>query len=88
MLAVVAARADVGIRPINEYPRCEVCDKPTCDWGPEVILFVPWCGRLEMFVGHRDAGAWLVQDASDLQCWSPLDVAPTHWMRSPLFGAF
>ena len=66
-------------RSIAEYPVCDVCSEKECDWGPEVVLLE---GK-HTYVGHKEAGEWLVRDADNPVCWSALNAAPSHFMSLP-----
>lgn len=71
-------------RPIETYPPCDVCGKPDCDWGPTALLLLPSpASEPYAYVGHKEAGRWLVREASDPDCWDELAVAPSHWAPLP-----
>lgn len=70
-------------RDIASYPRCENCDDPNCNWGPETLLLFPYEHGPFVVVGHKEAGMWLSRAAEDPEAWSELAALPTHWAPIP-----
>ena len=74
-------------RPIVEYPYEQV-GKGSDRWGPEAVLYVParddfYPHHEVSYVGHLEAGMWLVRDPEGPCGWGELPVPPSHFILLP-----
>lgn len=67
---------------IETYPCCDSCGNAECDWGPVVLLAVDFPFGEMIYVGHKEAGMWIINTGEGISC-DELEVPPSRWHPLP-----